>query len=1024
METLFYPARSIAVFPDAVQELLKKSTVGTDERRVHCKTDISFDEVFKRSMHLFTTDESIFRKIPPQKSFNQMTVGVDFYRWQLNRIRETNNLGGPRVHLVWWGHLQEVGHLPRAPDAHHIILDAEALVEAWIEQCDAEGKLAGFDLSLRFFSHRWSQPKENQPDTKEHIKAKCLFNFGEDLACRFHQQVFYWIDFACIDQNDVSLSNICVAMIPLFVGCCNSVLFFENAAEQSEGKNEYEERIWTRAERVCAYFANAATHLRRIDQGWCDTSYSRNNLLSNLHLARLFPSTYRLDGERGLQMLVTDPSDGKGFNLDHCELFRQSLVEWNHLKPIQAFRSVKKRVEVGVSTMEVINIARESVTRHLLYEVPHSFEVQVNSPSPEALTLSEITSLLKQKLLLEPYSQDVFHSELERLRVHGLKTSVYGRWTATRPNESGEALQALSNTPGRRSAFIFGPDSLLRLLQLPPYEFLLTLGLGSDYLWFIQKKRKFPSLMILFDPQTDVACSSCDWEGIAQFISTVYPEASEEVNRHLPALKACHVKEIEEMGGVSFAECLLFAENNPDFLSFPQFLRLPRPTSLAEVRLFLYCELRLLIEFSGTGMMPPPALGKEYIVPNFQFSQIQHRVDVIPYEFRIPTAVCQQNEMKARLKETGKDSYERIELLKEMEERLCHRLCRHWIVLDYVHSLIRTAGRYIALRCRNDSQQITAVYATVAGYVSDGGHVDCMAGRIRKEVPEDAEWVFAGKGNLRDTLSTLFRFHSTVLLPDVVGPTAREDWEALATAAGMNVAAIRWYLIKLCTWKAEQSLPPSPLKEEGIDEESSISLPTARDLSLEEASTGRCLESFPFQQETRRSLLAGGCYNLDSMSDQTKESFLALGGQLDGLVDNLSCEQQSKGIDYLPWICGAKVATYQRDSRWVQQVKTLGLPLLTGVSHSGARLFLFNKFLMNSTIYVAQDASHGSSQGIDVAWLNAIAITTYLVHIRAHTMHEVLAAIDLIHPSLHYQSHSLSRMIVEEDLEKVLSRDC
>ena len=224
--------------------------------------------------------------------------------------------------------------------------------------------------------------------------------------------------------------------------------------------------------------------------------------------------------------------------------------------------------------------------------------------------------------------------------------------------------------------------------------------------------------------------------------------------------------------------------------------------------------------------------------------------------------------------------------------------------------------------------------------------------------------------------------------------------------------------------KAEQLLPPSPLRDGGINEEESISLPTAKDIALEEANNGKCLESFSLQEETRRSLLEGGCYNLESMSDQTKANFIACGGQLDGLIDNLPCEHQRKGNDYLPWICGAKVSTYKRDSQWVQQVKTLGLPLLTGISHSGARLFLFNKFLMTSSIFVAQTSNTSASKGIDMAWLNAITITAYLVHIRAHTMHEVLTAIDLIHPSLHYQSHSLSRMIVEEDIVRILSRDC
>ena len=102
----------------------------------------------------------------------------------LKRVRDVNGLGGPRMHIVWHGTLAKLGRIPMLPDegdSQHI-LDAERLVEAWIANMDAHGKVDGRALCISFFSHRWERPTEAgggpHPDTADHKKAKALASYG------------------------------------------------------------------------------------------------------------------------------------------------------------------------------------------------------------------------------------------------------------------------------------------------------------------------------------------------------------------------------------------------------------------------------------------------------------------------------------------------------------------------------------------------------------------------------------------------------------------------------------------------------------------------------------------------------------------------------------------------------------------------------------------------------------------------------------------------------------------------------
>merc|ERR1719401_3116389 len=52
-------------------------------------------------------------------------------------------------------------------------------------------------------------------------------------------RTFFWIDYACIDQCDITPG---VAMLPLYVSCCNNIVCYDTLA--------YEPRAWCRVERL------------------------------------------------------------------------------------------------------------------------------------------------------------------------------------------------------------------------------------------------------------------------------------------------------------------------------------------------------------------------------------------------------------------------------------------------------------------------------------------------------------------------------------------------------------------------------------------------------------------------------------------------------------------------------------------------------------------------------------------------------------------------------------------------------
>src|SRR5688500_2964730 len=113
-------------------------------------------------------------------------------------ITIANGLGGPRMRLLHWRTLGDLGRLPRSDEGHAV--DALAGIDAY----------GAPQVEVFMVSHRWLRPSldptRSHPDGPDHEKARAVHQFS--LWRRqwvLHQhgflpEIFYWIDYSCIDQ--------------------------------------------------------------------------------------------------------------------------------------------------------------------------------------------------------------------------------------------------------------------------------------------------------------------------------------------------------------------------------------------------------------------------------------------------------------------------------------------------------------------------------------------------------------------------------------------------------------------------------------------------------------------------------------------------------------------------------------------------------------------------------------------------------------------------------------------------------
>ena len=216
-------------------------------------------------------------------------------------IKLANQLSGPQMRLIHWSTLAKLQRIPHS-DENFTVDALEGINQHHPSVCE-----------IFMVSHRWLRPRlgsvESHPDSIANEKANAINEFSKwrqhwvQWKHGFFPEIFYWIDFCCIDQHDLTSA---IPLLPLWVACCERFLRIETP--------DYSERAWCRLEPLLSYVFQFADHQTIIHLDFkCSTTH--------FHL-----------GEQK-QVLLLDPLEGK--STDTADLVR--------IKPIV---DLAKRIEI------------------------------------------------------------------------------------------------------------------------------------------------------------------------------------------------------------------------------------------------------------------------------------------------------------------------------------------------------------------------------------------------------------------------------------------------------------------------------------------------------------------------------------------------------------------------------------------------------------------------------------------------------------------------------------------------------
>lgn len=214
-------------------------------------------------------------------------------------IEKSNNLGGPRMMLLHWKELELLKRIPHSSENKAV--DAIIGIETY----------GAGEVEIFMVSHRWLRPSldpsKSHPDSPLHEKAKAIREFS--LWRRqwvqnnhgFSPEIFYWIDYCCIDQTNTANS---VPLLPLWVSCCERFLRIETP--------DYHERAWCRIEPYLGYIFTFTDHQTIISPRF-------RNQWPNI-------------GQRH-QSVLLNPMQGLSTNPEDISLIQQLLETTLHIEP-------------------------------------------------------------------------------------------------------------------------------------------------------------------------------------------------------------------------------------------------------------------------------------------------------------------------------------------------------------------------------------------------------------------------------------------------------------------------------------------------------------------------------------------------------------------------------------------------------------------------------------------------------------------------------------------------------------------
>lgn len=155
----------------------------------------------------------------------------------------------------------------------------------------------------------------------------------------------------------------------------------------------------------------------------------------------------------------------------------------------------------------------------------------------------------------------------------------------------------------------------------------------------VEKKCQY--WLLLFQPTEELRnlFVLATWDGVAHIVHSMYPNVYPDLMQHLSILKNTPFEDFEKEAGFAFLECRRNISgtfpDKPPYYNYDFYCTLPKPRTPLQVRLFLYCEIRLLEMFRGDGYAsttePDSVPSLEYLCPNLRLSQFdEEHLAVLP----------------------------------------------------------------------------------------------------------------------------------------------------------------------------------------------------------------------------------------------------------------------------------------------------------------------------------------------------------------------------------------------------------
>ncbi|XP_075257341.1 uncharacterized protein LOC142349573 isoform X2 [Convolutriloba macropyga] len=235
-----------------------------------------------------------------------------------------------------------------------------------------------------------------------------------------------------------------------------------------------------------------------------------------------------------------------------------------------------------------------------------------------------------------------------REKVFGIDTNRLVRLTslpkATSPVyckvyfTSSKAVKPVKLNDAKKAvAFTLGHESSVDILERPLWRWLMRAGLTPKELSAHKQKGDQAWLLLIQTPR-DVVVQPAHWEGIIDYVQHYHPSVYMAVYTHAFRVRQTPLTEFEKDLGFRFNTCL---NDSNLFMSEARLRnRFPErhlPASIAETRLFLYCQLCLDDKFFGDGFVRQfdhQRGAKEYIMPNLDL--VGDNFELIPFTYDIP----------------------------------------------------------------------------------------------------------------------------------------------------------------------------------------------------------------------------------------------------------------------------------------------------------------------------------------------------------------------------------------------------